>query len=149
MTDRDLDEIAFNPRRARLLEWALIGAGILAAFISAATGARAEDYNVNFGTSGYSISTPHGSTIVAPLGTSAPQIIVMPRKEINRVRDFNWWVHCRPRYQQDRYGVTHYVYRHDYCAFGMTKPPTYNVAKAPSGDANGNDADAVDADPEN
>lgn len=141
MTDRDLDEAAFNPTRNRVLEWALIGAGILAAFVT--TAARAEDYNVNFGTSGYSISTPHGSTIVAPLGTSAPQIIHMPRKEINRVRDFNWWVHCRPRYQQDRYGVTHYVYRHDYCAFGMTKPPTYPAKVA---DANANDA--ASADPE-
>lgn len=140
-TDKDFEDL--TPRRCRLLEWALIGAGVLAAFVSAASGARAEDYNVNFGTSGYSISTPHGSTIVAPLGSAAPRIINVPRREINRVRDFNWWVHCRPRYQQDRYGVTHYVYRHDYCAFGMTKPPTYAATHA---DANGNDA--MDADPE-
>lgn len=126
MNEKEMDEAAFNPRRCRSLEWALIGAGMLAAALSAGV-AKAENLNVIVGPPAYSISTPKGSTIIAPLGSASPRIIAVPPIDRGRVHDLRWRLRCKPKLRMDDLGVQRFVYAKAACEFGADRDPDFET----------------------
>ena len=91
--------------------------------------AKADDLNFNYGVQGYSITGPHGSTIVAPLGSSAPRIIQVPEGKIqwSVAKRARWYLRCRPRIRYDGLGVQHFVYAKAGCDVGLDRDPDYEM----------------------
>ena len=123
--------------KARVIEWALVILAVGVVLYLLAGRAKAEDMNITFGTSGYSVSGPHGTTIVAPLGSANPQIIQVPADKaphFSKAHQDRWWIRCRPRIHMDDLGVQHFVYAKAGCEYGADRDADFEEDVEPGED---------------
>ncbi|MGH7175142.1 MAG: hypothetical protein ACREGR_02160 [Minisyncoccia bacterium] len=72
---------------------------------------------------GYAIVSPHGTTLVVPLGSAAAKIINVPQDLSADTQDQirKWESFCKPMPVVGHYGVTFLHYAHEGCEFGRTQ----------------------------
>lgn len=138
MTTATLDDmnaacIARRMRRDRARLWFQICVTTFAMLLAFVCIASAEDMTIRFGTEGYTISGPHGDTIVAPLGSAAPRVISVPPGTIqwSTARKARWWLRCRPRLRMDDLGVERFVYAKAGCEFGADRDANFERETEP------------------